>query len=90
MPGGITVDIRALSSSAGRAADLLRYISLYEQPGLAAASEASFELVSDPGPVESVRAPPPHLVIRFVCPFLRVLTISSGTQPGCAVPPCQV
>ena len=83
------MDIRALSSSAGRAADLLRYISLYEQPGLAAASEASFELVSDPGPVESVRAPP-HLVIRFVCPFLRVLTISSGTQPGCAVPPCQV
>eukprot|EP00435_Cladocopium_sp_Y103_P039268 s587_g10.t1 len=62
LPGGLSVDIRAPAGHSARAADLLRYIALYEPPVTGAASEASFELVSEVGSVR--RAVPTRLETR--------------------------
>eukprot|EP00435_Cladocopium_sp_Y103_P059325 s392_g21.t1 len=61
LPGGLVVDIRAPSGSAGLPADLLRHIALYE-PATGSTSEASFEVVSEAASVQ--RAPPSRLETR--------------------------
>ena len=46
LPGGIQVTVRAPTSAAGVAADLLGYISLFQASSSSARSDRSFELVS--------------------------------------------